>query len=156
MRHEHVGVAGRQVIHLPSGGGSLRIIGVVRRGHLGRVRRINAIDALNLLLLISILLYNIIVAAAQHLAVRSGSCELARWRTTLEHVFLSSSTRRLSMSFGTVRRRRIYELFAWLPQLLIAQMQVGLQVLLWRDLLRILLFSGPLNLFARELIGVRI
>ena len=113
MRHEHVGVTGRQVVRLPSSGGCLRIIGAVRRGHLGRVRRVNAIDALNLLLLICILLYNIIVAAAHHLAVRSGRRELARWGTALEDVFLPAGSRRLPMSFRTVRRRRINELFAW-------------------------------------------
>ena len=90
MRHEHVGVTGRQVIRLPSRGGGLRIVGAARGGHLGRVRRVNAIDALNLLLLVCILLYNIIVAAAHHLAVRSGRCELARWGAALEHVLLSS------------------------------------------------------------------
>jgi hypothetical protein len=156
MRHKHVGVTGRQVIYLPSRGGSLRIIGVVHGGHLGRVCRIYAVDALNLLLLIGILLYNIIMAAAQHLAVRSGRCELARWGTALERVLLPSGARRLSVSLGTVRRRRVNELFARLPQLLVAQMQVGLQILLRRHLLRVLLFSGPLNLLAGQLIRVRV
>ena len=124
---QDVGMARRQVVGMAACDGRLRIIVVLNE--LRGVSGAHPIDPLNLLLLIGVLLYDIVVAAAEDLAVRPRGRELIRVRGAFDDLLLAMGLRR-RLSLRTVWRRRIYKLLPRLPQVLITQVQSILDGLL--------------------------